>query len=134
MVPSKGEEMSEALKNLFPKFDRNGNGAISFREFMRTIKKIVQGLEFSMSNEEIIELFEELDTNGDGEISEEEFEEFPNLMNRWWWIVVVIIFVVGYILLTRHSGRTELGMNYYHSSQLINPKLLSFFPIDQSNP
>ena len=130
MVPSKGEEMSEALKNLFPEFDRNGNGAISFREFMRTIKKIVEGLEFSMSNEEIIELFEELDTNGNGEISEEEFEEFPNLMNRgWFWIVIAVIIVVACIICT--SPNNDCTCN---GSQRIEHELLSFFPIEPSNP
>merc|ERR1712183_55848 len=80
MVQSDKKIMTKALSNLFPKFDKNGNGKISFFEFMITIRKINSGLGMKMSSDEIEELFNQLDSNGDGGISVEEFEKFPDLM------------------------------------------------------
>jgi Ca2+-binding EF-hand superfamily protein len=61
-------------KELFRKFDRDGNGVLSLDEFKMTLIK--GGQAHDMSEDEQEWLFEQLDTNADGDISVEELTAF----------------------------------------------------------
>ena len=82
----------------FPKFDKNGNGAISMKEFQDTIGE-VNNPTIVFDTEEMESLFEQLDANGDGGISLEEFENLPTLLNDrvvcGGWCIVGLIVVIS---------------------------------------
>merc|ERR1712176_1508205 len=64
------EEIDQALEDAFKKFDDNGNGTLSFQEF------IVAWLDLGLKGQqnEIQEQFESVDTNNSGTIDLQEFK------------------------------------------------------------
>ncbi|GLT28821.1 hypothetical protein SLA2020_037250 [Shorea laevis] len=62
----------EQIKKIFNKYDKNGDGKISFEE----LKEILGALEFSSSSEEVQRVMSELDTDGDGFVDLDEFIAF----------------------------------------------------------
>ncbi|KRX04093.1 hypothetical protein PPERSA_08308 [Pseudocohnilembus persalinus] len=67
------KDSQEAIREVFNKFDKDGNGTIDFEEIGALSKEL--GAE--INEEEIIKIFQELDDNNDGKI---DFYEFWN----WW--------------------------------------------------
>ncbi|GMI17593.1 hypothetical protein TrLO_g1871, partial [Triparma laevis f. longispina] len=68
----KSNKWQKNLRSSFAKFDRDGDGVVSERDFSRAVK----GLGVKVSGSEIDRLMEILDQSGDGQISYEDFVEF----------------------------------------------------------
>jgi Ca2+-binding EF-hand superfamily protein len=60
------------IKRLFGKFDRNGDGKVSQKEFLKTAEK----LHLKLTDEELLGLMKRFDKDGDGRISCSEFVDF----------------------------------------------------------
>lgn len=64
--------MDDELRNIFNKFDKNGDGKISCDE----IKDMMAALGSQTTSEEVSRMMAELDRNGDGYVDLKEFGEF----------------------------------------------------------
>merc|ERR1711971_831096 len=68
------DQEKELFMDAFKKFDRNGDGTISFSE----LKFALCGTGDKMTDEEVQEFFKEADVDSDGKIGYEEFIEWFN--------------------------------------------------------
>ena len=76
------EETLKIVKNIFDKFDENGNGILEKEEFYKGFNQLVKSLAEGQSEEEIMQIsaeaIEKFDLNHNGQI---EMEEFIQLMS-----------------------------------------------------
>ncbi|KAL3526969.1 hypothetical protein ACH5RR_011625 [Cinchona calisaya] len=71
-VVKTGKNQMEQVKQMFNKFDANGDGKISLSD----LGNILNALGWKTSPEEVEQLMKEIDTDGDGFIDLNEFEAF----------------------------------------------------------
>lgn len=64
-----------SAKQIFEKFDKNGDGKLSLDEFHEVALAFYNNIsqENNFSQEEIVNMFNEMDTNGDSELDADEF-------------------------------------------------------------